>query len=163
MHINRQHKRCAGFATLDALAALMLLNLLCLGVLAGQLQALQAQRDALAMQTAVALAQDLWERMQINPQAALSYQLQLGQTVPALDCQSRACSLDNWAQADLAAWLSSVKLRLPGAQTQLLTNSQAQVQLLLAWPISEWLPRLDINELKECPAKHRCWQTRWTL
>jgi hypothetical protein len=101
--------------------------------------------------------------MQINPQAALSYQLQLGQTVPALDCQSRACSLDNWAQADLAAWLSSVKLRLPGAQTQLLTNSQAQVQLLLAWPISEWLPRLDINELKECPAKHRCWQTRWTL
>ena len=163
MHMKHRPRRFKGFATLDALAALMLLNLLCLGVLAGQWQALQAQRDALAMQTAVALAQDLWERMQINPQAALSYQLQLGQTVPALDCQSRACNLDNWAQADLAAWLSSVKLRLPGAQTQLLTNSQAQVQLLLAWPISEWLPRLDINELKECPAKHRCWQTRWTL
>jgi len=163
MHINHQRMRCAGFATLDALAALMLLNLLCLGVLAGQWQALQAQRDALAMQTAVALAQDLWERMQINPQAALSYQLQLGQTVHPLDCQSQACSLDNWAQADLAAWLSSVKLRLPGAQTQLLTNSQAQVQLLLAWPVSEWLPMLDSSAIKECPAKHRCWQTHWTL
>jgi len=56
-----------------------------------------------------------------------------------------------------------VKLRLPGAQTQLLTTSQAQVQLLLAWPVSESLPNLDINALKECPAKHRCWQTRWTL
>ena len=163
MHLNHKRKRCAGFATLDALAALMLLNVLCMGVLAGQWQALQAQRDALAMQTAVALAQDLWERMQINSQAALFYQLQLGQTVPALDCQSRACSLDNWAQADLAAWLSSVKLRLPGAQTQLNTNSQAQVQLLLAWPVSEWLPKLDGNALKECPANHRCWQTHWTL
>jgi len=58
-----------GFSTLDALAALMVLNMLCLGILAMQLQALQAQRDALAMQAAVGLAQDLWERMQLFPQA----------------------------------------------------------------------------------------------
>jgi len=32
-----------GFSTLDALAALMVLNMLCFGVLAMQLQALQAQ------------------------------------------------------------------------------------------------------------------------
>lgn len=163
MHINLKSRRLAGFASLDALAALMVLNLLCLAVLAGQWQALQAQRDALAMQTAVALAQDLWERMQINTQAALSYQLQFGQTVPALDCQSRACSLDNWAQADLAAWLGTVKLRLPGAQTQLLTNSQAQVQLLLAWPVTDLSLSLEGAVISECPAQHRCWQTHWTL
>ena len=52
-----QHFR--GFTTLDALAGVMVLNMLCLGVLAMQMQALQAQRDALAMQAAVGLAQDL--------------------------------------------------------------------------------------------------------
>ena len=163
MHINQTSRCLAGFATLDALAALMVLNLLCLAVLAGQWQALQSQRDALAMQTAVALAQDLWERMQINPQATLAYQLQLGQTVPAVDCQARACSLDNWAQADLAAWLGTVKLRLPGAQVQLLTNNQAQVQLLLAWPVNDLLLNSAGAVIAECPAQHRCWQTRWTL
>ena len=163
MHINPASRRLTGFATLDALAALMVLNLLCLAVLAGQWQALQAQRDALAMQTAVALAQDLWERMQINPQAALAYQLQLGQTVPAVDCQTRACDLANWAQADLAAWLGTVKLRLPGAQIQLLTNSQAQVQLLLAWPVNDLSLSLAGAVIPPCPAQHRCWQTRWTL
>jgi len=163
MHLNQTSRRLAGFATLDALAALMILNLLCLAVLAGQWQALQAQRDALAMQTAVALAQDLWERMQINPQATLAYQLQLGQNVPTVDCQTRACNLTNWAQADLAAWLGTVKFRLPGAQAQLLTNSQAQVQLLLAWPVNDLSINLAGAVIQECPAQHRCWQTRWTL
>jgi hypothetical protein len=40
----------------------MVLNMLCFGVLAMQLQALQAQRDAFALQAAVGLSQDLWER-----------------------------------------------------------------------------------------------------
>lgn len=71
-----------GFSTLEALAALMLLNLLCVGMLNLQMQALQAQRDARAIQTAIALAQDLWERMRINPQAALSYQLVLAKPFP---------------------------------------------------------------------------------
>ena len=162
MHITLRLRPSAGFATLDALAALILLNTLCLGVLAGQWQALQAQRDALAQHAAVALAQDLWERMQINSQAALAYQLQLGQTVPTIDCQSHACSLTDWAQSDLAAWLNTVKLRLPGAQTQLLTNGQAQVQLLLAWPVSD-LSSQGASQLADCPARHRCWQTGWTL
>ena len=70
----------------------MVLNMLCLGVLALQLQALQAQRDALAMQAAVGLAQDLWERMQLFPQASLSYQLQLGQIAPMTDCKNQAQS-----------------------------------------------------------------------
>lgn len=78
-----------GFSTLDALAALMVLNMLCLGVLAMQLLALQAQRDALAMQAAVGLAQDLWERMQLFPQASMSYQLQLGQVAIGTDCKAK--------------------------------------------------------------------------
>ena len=151
-----------GFFTLDALAALMVLNMLCLGVLAMQLQALQAQRDALAMQAAVGLAQDLWERMQLFPQASASYQLQLGQVVPPTNCQSQACTPSQWVLSDLSAWQAAVQLRLPGAQTQLVSTGPNNVQLLLAWPINA---ALDIGSTSPsaCPSRHRCWQTSWSL
>ena len=151
-----------GFSTLDALAALMILNMLCLGVLAMQLQALQAQRDALAMQAAVGLAQDLWERMQLFPQASASYHLQLGQVVPPTNCQSQACTPSQWVLSDLSAWQAAVQLRLPGAQTQLVSTGTNNVQLLLAWPINT---ALDIGSTSPsaCPSRHRCWQTSWSL
>jgi type IV pilus modification protein PilV len=155
-----QHAR--GFSTLDALAGVMVLNMLCLGVLAMQLQALQAQRDALAMQAAVGLAQDLWERMQLFPHASMSYQLQLGQMAPNTDCKSQACTPSQWAQSDLSAWQAAVQLRLPGAQTQLVTNASAKVQLLLAWPDNS-TQDLGAAVPTACPSRHRCWQTSWSL
>lgn len=155
-----QHAR--GFSTLDALTGLMVLNMLCLGVLAMQLQALQAQRDALAMQAAVGLAQDLWERMQLFPQAFMSYQLQLGQVTPNTDCQSQACTPSQWAQSDLSAWQAAVQLRLPGAKTQLVTNASAKVQLLLAWPDNS-TPDPGATVPTACPSRHRCWQTSWSI
>jgi len=155
-----QHAR--GFSTLDALTGLMVLNMLCLGVLAMQLQALQAQRDALAMQAAVGLAQDLWERMQLFPQASMSYQLQLGQVTPNTDCQSQVCTPSQWAQSDLSAWQAAVQLRLPGAKTQLVTNASAKVQLLLAWPDNS-TPDPGATVPTACPSRHRCWQTSWSI
>ena len=155
-----QHSR--GFSTLDALAGVMVLNMLCLGVLAMQMQALQAQRDALAMQAAVGLAQELWERMQLFPQASMSYQLQLGQIAPNTDCKSQACTPSQWAQSDLSAWQAAVQLRLPGAQTQLVTNAFAKVQLLFAWPDSS-TPDPGATVPTACPNRHRCWQTSWSL
>ena len=151
-----------GLSTLDALAALMVLNMLCLGVLAMQLQALQAQRDVLAMQAAVGLAQDLWARMQLFPKASASYQLKLGQVVPPTNCQSQACTPSQWALSDLSAWQAAVQLRLPGAQTQLVSTGPNNVQLLLAWPINA---ALDIGSTSPsaCPSRHRCWQTSWSL
>jgi Tfp pilus assembly protein PilV len=140
----------------------MVLNMLCLGVLAMQLQALQAQRDALAMQAAVGLAQDLWERMQLFPQASMSYQLQLGQVAPNTDCQSQACTPSQWAQSDLSAWQAAVQLRLPGAKTQLVTNASAKVQLLLAWPDNS-TPDPGATVPTACPSRHRCWQTSWSI
>ena len=155
-----QHSR--GFSTLDALAGVMVLNMLCLGVLAMQMQALQAQRDALAMQAAVGLAQELWERMQLFPQASMSYQLQLGQIAPNTDCKSQACTPSQWAQSDLSAWQAAVQLRLPGAKTQLVTNASAKVQLLRAWPDNS-TPEPGATVPTACPNRHRCWQTSWSL
>jgi type IV pilus modification protein PilV len=161
--MNKHLRKRTGYSTLDALAGLMVLNLLCLGVLAMQWQALQAHRDAWALQTAVALSQDLWERMQINPQAAQSYQLQLGQTAPATQCQSQACTPTQWALADLYAWQNAVQLRLPGAKTQLNTVSSSQVQLLLAWPVDALSASLYQPADQGCPTRFRCWKTSWNL
>lgn len=163
LHMITPRKNSAGFSTLDALAALMVLNLLCLGLLTLQLSVLQAQRDAWALQTAVALGQDLWERMQINPQAATAYQLKRGQVMPATDCQSQACTPVQWAESDLYAWQTAVQLRLPGAQTQLSTTAFAQAQLLMAWPMTALSADDAHVNASACPARHRCWQTSWTL
>ena len=153
MKASAQHSR--GFSTFDALAGVMVLNMLCLGVLAMQLQALQAQRDALAMQAAVGLAQDLWERMQLFPHASMSYQLQLGQVAPNTDCKSQACMPSQWAQSDLAVWQAAVQLRLPGAKTQLVINASAKVQLLLAWPDNS-TPDPGASVPTACPSRYRC-------
>jgi type IV pilus modification protein PilV len=160
MKASAQHFR--GFSTLDALAGLMVLNMLCLGVLAMQLQALQAQRDALAMQAAVGLAQDLWVRMQLFPQAAMSYQLKMGQVAPDTDCKNQACTPSQWAQSDLSAWQAAVQVRLPGAQTQLVTTMSNTVQLLLAWPDNS-TPELGVTMPSACPSRHRCWESSWSL
>ena len=162
LHMITPRKNSAGFSTLDALAALMVLNLLCLGLLTLQLSVLQAQRDAWALQTAVALGQDLWERMQLFPQASMSYQLQLGQVTPNTDCKTQACTPSQWAQSDLSAWQAAVQLRLPGAQTQLVTHASAKVQLLMAWPDNS-TPDLGTTVPNHCPNRHRCWQTSWSL
>jgi type IV pilus modification protein PilV len=154
--------RCNGFSLLEAMAALMVLNMLCLGLMAWQLQAMQAQRDALSMQQAVAMAQDLWQRMQVHPAAAPYYQLDLDSVPTAMDCQSQACNAAQWAQSDIADWWLELRQRLPQARASLTTNQgTSDVQLMLVWPSSSTTPVPEASDM--CPLAHRCWQTTWRL
>ena len=149
-----------GFSTLEALAALMVLNLLLMGLLSRQLQVWQTHREVLAHQNTVELAQDLWQRMQLNSDGLHAYQLSLGTTPSAMDCQSKACSASDWAQADLADWYTALQLRMPGAQARVQTSTSAPppVRLLLAWPQHS---AEAASLVADCPANHRCWQTSW--
>lgn len=152
----------AGFSMLEALAAMMVLNMLALGVLFGQFQAMQAQRDALAMQNAVALAQDLWHRMLINPLGVMHYQWQ-GQVPAGPDCQSLACTDIQWAHADIAAWLSEVQSRIPGAKAQITTTALPlpHVRLQLRWPLAYAASTVDNTSSPDCPVHWRCWESTW--
>ncbi len=152
-----------GFSTLEALAALMVLNLLLIGLFSRQLQAWQAQREALALQNTVEMAQDLWHRMQVNNEGLAAYQLDLGDKPSAMDCQSTSCSATDWAQADLAQWYSALQLRMPGAQARVQTQTSAPplVRLLLAWPQSSADALPESSAAPDCPKQHRCWQTSW--
>lgn len=152
----------AGFSMLEALAAMMVLNLLALGVLFGQFQALQAQRDALAMQNAVELAQDLWHRMLINPLGVMHYQWQ-GQVPAGPDCQSLSCNDAQWAQADIAAWVKEVQTRIPGAKAQITTTALPvpHVRVQLNWPVAYAASTLDNTSSPDCPVHWRCWESTW--
>ena len=150
-----------GFSTLEALAALMVLNLLLIGLFSRQLQAWQAQREALALQNTVEMAQDLWHRMQVHPAAWQWYQLEMDGATPAGDCRQAACNAQQWAQADLGEWLNEWRQRLPQARARLQTTpgSDPVVDLLLAWPgVSEPISPVGIPD---CPPSHNCWQTSW--
>lgn len=158
-----------GFSILESLCALLVLNLLGVGLLQWQWQALQAQRDVLAFQNALGLAQDLWQRMQANPTAGLAYQLALDQVAQGPNCQAQPCNATQWAQADLAEWQRELQLRIPGAKALLatqLTNPStaslpANVSLTVVWPSRASSSTSPANQA--CPEQHRCWQTTWAL
>jgi type IV pilus assembly protein PilV len=161
MSITRRPQQ--GFSILEALAALMVLNLLCLGLMSWQLQAFQAQRQALSLQHAVAMAQDLSQRMQVHPGAWRWYQLGMYDTPPVGDCKLMACNAQQWAQADLSEWLAEWRQRLPQARAQLQTtvSGEPKAQLLLAWPgVSD---AANGASLQDCPVQYNCWQTSWRL
>jgi type IV pilus modification protein PilV len=161
-HRGRFDKQAA-FSSLEALAALMVLNLLLMGLLSRQLQAWQAQREALAQQNTVEMAQDLWHRMQVNSEGLAAYQLVLGDKPSPTDCQSKSCSPADWAQADLADWYEALQMRMPGAQARVQTQTSAPplVRLLLAWPQSSVDGLPESSAVTDCPKLHRCWQTSW--
>ena len=162
MLMTQPMRRCNGFSMLEAMAALMVLNMLCLGLMAWQLQAMQAQRDALSMQQAVAMAQDLWQRMQVHPGAAPFYQMGLDSVPHAMDCRRQPCSAAQWAQSDMADWWLELRQRLPQARASVTTTqSTSDVQLLLVWPSSSTTPHPEASDA--CPLAHRCWQTTWRL
>jgi len=156
-------KRSSGFSILEALCALLVLNLLGVGLLQWEWQALQAQRDVLAFQNALGLAQDLWQRMQVNPTAGLLYQLALGEVAQGPNCQAQPCNAGEWARADLAEWQHELQLRIPGAKAQLETKltNPTNVSLTVVWPSRASSSSSPAGQT--CPEQHRCWQTTWPL
>ena len=150
-----------GFSMLEALAAMMVLSLLCLSLMSFQLQSMQAQRDALSMQQAVAMAQDLSQRMQVHPGAWSWYQLNLDGVPASWDCQQKSCTAQQWAQSDLADWWTELQQRLPMAKARMKTisNGTPKVELLLAWPSATLSDHSD--QPPDCPASFRCWSASW--
>ena len=150
-----------GFSMLEALAAMMVLSLLCLSLMSFQLQSMQAQRDAMSLQQALAMAQDLSHRMQVHPGAWPWYQLNIGDTPTPLDCQIQSCSAQQWAQSDLADWWTELRQRLPMAKARIQTVStgEPKVDVMLAWPSATLAENPD--QSAECPASYRCWSTSW--
>lgn len=67
------HSRQAGFGLIEVLAAMLVLGVGVIGFAALQIRAIHASGDAYARTQAIAISQDLAERMRVNPTQAAAY------------------------------------------------------------------------------------------
>lgn len=124
-------RRESGVTLIEALATFVILSVGLLGIVSLQGVAKSAQHQSIQRTKAVILANDLVERIRINPGGALTYSAggmatSLGggtQNTPATDCAAVSCSEAQMAAYDLWLWEQS----LDGA-TATITDPDATVR-----------------------------------
>lgn len=137
------HRQC-GVSLIESLVALLLLALGVLGLAGLQAGTLAQARNANARAAAVQMANDLLERMQMNPlsrtpagvSASSLYETAWGSpSRPATDCRSRPCTGTELALHDLAQWKQAWQTALPGADARVFRSSAdpRQIGVMLGW------------------------------
>lgn len=149
-----------GFALLDVLFALAILGF-GLSMLAGLQVHLQQQRQQLARETAMQLADNLAERIHLNPTASQSYAHAWGVAVvpPGTDCQQQPCSASQLATWDVAQWRGDVQRLLPQGDATVFVGDQGWWGILVAWQDAQTSFRTDTtNGSPACPPERSCWR-----
>jgi type IV pilus assembly protein PilV len=130
---------------IESLVALLILALGVLGLAGLQAGTLAQTRHANARAAAVQMANDLLERMQMNPAVGRAplgmpttslYETGWGSIkTPAPDCRSRACNAPELAAHDLAQWKTSWQTQLPGADARVFRSrtDPRQIGVMLGW------------------------------
>ncbi len=111
---SRQWRRAAGFTLIEVLAAFVILSIGLLGIVSLQAVSKSAQYQAMQRARAVTLADDILERIRVNPTAVQTYSAaaalgggELGDT-PDTNCLTTACDPNALAAFDLWAWEQSL-------------------------------------------------------
>ncbi len=138
--------RQRGVSLIESLVALLLLALGVLGLAGLQAGTLAQARHANARAAAVQMANDLLERMQMNPamerhssgeaSSGLLYEMGWGApSEPATDCRSRACTGPELARHDLSQWKRAWQSTLPGADARVFRSrtDPQQIGVMLGW------------------------------
>lgn len=139
-------RRQRGVSLIESLVALLLLALGVLGLAGLQAGTLAQARHANARAAAVQMANDLLERMQMNPalqrhssgdaSSGSLYEMGWGtSSEPASDCRSRACTGHELAQHDLSQWKRAWQSALPGADARVFRSrtDPQQIGVMLGW------------------------------
>lgn len=134
-----------GFTLLEVLVALAILAFGLLGIAGLMVKGQKASFEAYQRQQALALAQDMLERLRINPAAATSY-LTGAALVPGLgvitspaDCLAGACTPVQLALYDLAAWdqqLSGASESLGANKVGGIINARGCIEAIVGAPDS---------------------------
>jgi len=134
--------RQRGVSLIESLVAMLILALGVLGLAGLQAGTLAQARHANARAAAVQMANDLLERMQLNPMVRAvptgraSYQIDWGVHVDdAPDCQSGPCTGAQLARHDLSRWKRSWQTALPGADARVFVSrtDPRQLGVMLGW------------------------------
>ena len=149
-----------GFALIEVLFALAILGL-GLSMAAGLQVHLQSQRQQLARETAMQLADNLAERMHLNANAISSYAQGWGAVAAqaSTDCRQQPCSPSELAAWDVAQWRSDVQSLLPQGDAAVFVGDQGWWGILVAWQDAQTSFRTDTaNGSPACPPERSCWR-----
>jgi type IV pilus assembly protein PilV len=134
--VRRVHERgrtARGFSIVEALVALVVLSVGMLGIAALYVESLRAGRSAIYRTQAVNLASDLADRIRANRSAGNAYARAVNVEPTPADCAptvttpSTVCTPTELARDDLARWLQSIRLQLPGDGTDAVPNGTVEV------------------------------------
>ena len=151
-----------GVALLDAALALALLSGGGLALVWLGQQHLLTQRQQLAQESAMRLAQDLVERIHLNPTQVQGYAHAWSTSgTGAADCQRNACSRSELARWDVQQWRQRVVTELPQGDASVFTASAPEGWwgVVLAWQDDTQSLRTDARAgTPACPSARSCWR-----
>ena len=120
------HRRSRGFSLVEALVALLVLSIGLLGIAGLQLTAMRNNQAAYLRSQAVALADDILERIRANRGALAAYAVALGDDPPATP--------STMAETDLRTWLLTLGALLPSGDGAITVNGPAnRVTVTTQW------------------------------
>ena len=152
-----------GFVLFEALMALLILTVGVLGLLWMHQHALVLQRQQLMRSVAMGIAQDLSERMHMNPQSPTLYAKPWGNSHEAasVDCTAKPCNRDDLAKWDLQQLRQALQTQLPEGDAAVfaLSESPDWWGVVVAWRDANETYRTDTTtNAAPCPAQMSCWR-----
>jgi type IV pilus modification protein PilV len=151
-----------GIALLEALVALLILVFGLLGLLWMHQQALGQQRQQLMRSVSIGIADDLAERMHLNPQQPALYAKAWGTAATtAPDCAATPCARQDLAAWDMQQLQQTLQSQLPEGDATVfaLTEAAGWWGIVIAWRDVNETYRTDTTSgTPSCPAQMSCWR-----
>jgi type IV pilus assembly protein PilV len=157
------YKRQIGFTLLEVLIAFMVLSFGLLGAVALQAKAKQASFDSMQRAAAIALANDILQRIRVNDSADIvsNYQRTFSSDVnlvPNATCYSNNCTSAQIAALDLEQWKTAIRARentgtLDDTTVCINLNvngSGVDVQVVVSWRGRQEIEATDATRLVTC-------------
>jgi len=114
-------KKQQGFGMIEIIVSMLVLGIAVIGFAALQIRALDATGSAMFRTQAMALAQDLGERIRLNPAGSATYRNNWNANAVAIDkCEAADCTPVEMAQYDMKVITELAKSTLPNGQVALL-------------------------------------------
>lgn len=108
-----------GFGMTEVIVSMLVLGVAVIGFSALQVRALDVTGDSMFRTQAIALAQDLGERIMLNPSGATKYKATWNATNSS-NCETASCTPEQMAEYDIKSVTNTAKQILPNGQIKLI-------------------------------------------